>query len=276
MKISENQLKLLLAFLTSDDKTVSYAQFARNNEIPKYEVSRLGKQLVEMRLINTDDKKPFLTELGIEYAEDYANKLEIITQYLSDIGINENEIKDIAYKFVLMGTNSVFDALEQKNTHNQIKTFLVKEGCVTGVRFCHRIHEGIFELPIRFIKMDFEPWGTHTHLSPATEMFQKLCVVYIHKGRGKMNVYPSDTPSNILDYAEEFQYWNGGKYIPIQIQNDTLSIPLDDFHFTCFGTNAINSVIEGTIEIRIKMKEEYVKDGKVPDCIRTMLSVVVD
>lgn len=71
MQLTEQQAKLLLAFYSSDGMTLKYAEYARENGMKKYEVSRIGESLSEMGLINRDDpRRLILTDEGESAAKD--------------------------------------------------------------------------------------------------------------------------------------------------------------------------------------------------------------
>ena len=279
MELTENQFKLLLAIYNAQDKTVRYSQFGRDMDIPKYEVSRIGKKLEELGLIVDDENNhPRLTAVGEDTAASYNHKFLVSKQYLHHIGVDEADIENTALTFALNSSKSSLDAMEKAVDRHFLKTVLPESISFSGAKFCRNAKEGFYDVPIRFIKLDFEPWGTHSIVSPISETFKEKAGLYIHNRRGWLFLYPSTTLNDILNRAECFWYWNGKDYVPFQPNEDRLPIPIDSFSFVRMGQSLSNSILKGDIELRIDFKSpESDNDIKSQDkSIRAMLSVFIN
>ena len=263
MQLTEQQARLLLAFYSSDNMTLKYAEYAREKGMKKYEVSRIGESLSEMGLINRDDPRRLtLTDEGRDIAKDIITRIEIAKDHLSYEGVNNNDIDGIALTWVLHCPYSLFDAIKKIDLHYRTKGYFNKSESLNGAQLARRIEEGFFTLPCMFHKMKTDPMTPHTNISMANEAFKRSCEVRIHKGRGYVVLFPVmmsmkraienpriHTAKPIAGKPFNLMYWDGNKYVPIQIENDSLKIPIDDFRFVCLGEDIASRVLMGSIEI---------------------------
>ena len=262
MQLTEQQARLLLAFYSSDNMTLKYAEYAREKGMKKYEVSRIGESLSEMRLINRDDPRRLtLTDEGRDIAKDIITRIEIAKDHLSYEGVNNNDIDGIAFTWALHCPYSLFDAIEKINQHYKTKSYFNKSEAFNGSQLARKINEGFFILPCMLHKLEDDPMTPHTNVSMANNAFKRNCEVRVHKGKGYVILFPMmtmnrttndpmvHTARTITGKPFNFVYWNGNKYVPVQIENDTLKIPIDDFQFVCLGEDIASRVLMGSIEI---------------------------
>ena len=263
MQLTEQQAKLLLAFYSSDGMTLKYAEYARENGMKKYEVSRIGESLSEMGLINRDDpRRLILTDEGESAAKDIKTRIEIAKSHLSYENVNSADIDGIAFTWALHCPYSLFDAIEKIDQHYKTKSYFNKSEAFNGSQLARKIDEGFFVLPCMLHKLEDDPMTPHTNVSMANDAFKRSCEVRVHKGKGYVILFPmmmtmNRTTSNPMVHTARpitgkpfnFMYWNGNKYVPVQIENDTLKIPIDDFQFVCLGEDIASRVLMGSIEI---------------------------
>ncbi len=284
MVFTEIQAKLLIAFYHSPDYSLRYSDFAKENELKNYEVCRIGEALSEIGLIDrSNQRKLTLTSSGIEEAEEILAKIETATAHLNYENVNAPDIPDIALGMAVRFPNTLFDAMERIDQHYKIKSLFEADTPFTGQQLSRRIKEGFYILPIKFYKLEFNSHTPHSHLAMANRAFKRNCEMRIHNGRGYIVIFPQTLSSErsgdqklITGKPDNFMYWNGNCYVPMQTENDAYKIPMDCFEFSYTGDEVASRVLEGNIEISATCSNSGMidKDGN-PVNMRAMLSVIL-
>mgnify|MGYP002869062230 CR=1 FL=1 len=271
MKLTKIQAELLLAFYEAENETMRYSDFAEKYGMKNYQVSRIGKTLSEMGLVDrTNPQKLTLTEAGKSAAEDIFTKIKTASAYMRHEDVDEDDIHGNALIWALQCTNSLFDAADTIVAHAQVKSFFEQDTLLTGTQLAKKIGEGFYTLPFLFYNMQFNAESSHASVFILREEFRKTCEIRVHNGRGYIVLFPvmsiSDTPVNqkiTLRPVDNVMYWNGAKYDSAQLKNDSFLIPMEYFNFVSLGESedAGKRLIQGSIEVSVSLSNQSVESS---------------
>ena len=256
VQLDELQLKALIAMRGMPEKERSYVEIANRLDIKPHKLRRSMEPLIEEGVyFMTASGRPSFTDEGQKMIDKLIKYKKRVRDFLIYKGMEKEAAEAHADRMVLFAESDFYDKIiDQPNKVSIMKSKFNSGAEFTGAELTEIVKNFKFERMFELLKYDQRRFQEY---SMANRGFYKPCTVLIKNGKGtvifKRKSMSAQIPSDhtdIMGYANSFQYFDGNEFVEADRKDDPFSIPLDKFHFYTIGENDDTKILKGVIYLR--------------------------
>lgn len=272
----KKSMKIILA-LADENTDKRNNKLSESLDIVKSEVSKKVALLSNDGVIVKNGSSELrLTEKGKKLAQSFSDRLRQVTAHLVYEGMDYDNARLNAFEIVMYCNDSYFEKFDvQAGEIVRLKELFSNREEISGEEVERNIKPGSYELPFAMYKSVVDD---HNIMSMARAGFNDVCVVNINDEGGNvlLKVKKVEKKSAVKDrYMQAslsaLEYYDGEKWISAFDKGIFVSIPLKAFSFLNIeGSNVINGILQGSVEIRVKVDGAVDHHGEPKTCFFTI------
>lgn len=257
------KLRTLLYFLKQNQEDCTVTQIACTFGEEKYTISRAMISLEKENLLNRENpRKPRLTEKGIEEANTYSERVEIIMNHLMYEGVDAASAKEDALYWALYSSEQSIEMFRSAEVRYHVKYEMRNKKNFNGETLCKKMKDGVYKFPFLIYR---EHVKEGNNISMANDAFENPCILCVKDGVGTIQLRAQTiVKRSVQDGAEVrgkvkgIKYLTNGSYVNAEYYGNILSFPASALNFVNMG-NGIGQILQGSV----CMKMESIVDNKV-------------
>lgn len=260
------KLRILLCFLSTNEKSHTVTNIAKTLGEEKYTVCRMLKVLENNGLIDRSEKRcPKLTEKGRKKAKYYEERISISLNHLTYEGLDINSAQHDSLYWALYNTENAMQVIRSTEKRYRLKYELREKKRFSGLHLSKKMGDGIYEFPFVFYR---ENADSSNNLSKANDLFENLCVLKIENGRGliQLRMVPVKEKAFYKDGNAtmkicDAEYFFNGTYIRVEKNGNVFSFPAESLNFINIGSG-VGQILHGSVSIKIRCSGNSMTDSK--------------
>lgn len=247
------RLRALLGFYNDDNVTVTGLSRSLGEE--KYTISRLLSSMEEEGLVDrSNNRHPKLTAKGLDVAEQYAKRVETMTNYLQFQGVSTDNVRSDALKMALYLSDESIAALRKEEELEAAKYDFRDRRKFSGTEFFAKLPDGNYKLSFIVYR---EKANNVTNVSMVNEGFEHPGILSVTDGVGviqlhmtTLNARSAKTGAAMKGKVKSVKYFDNGDFINAEINGDIVSFPAESFSFYNLRPG-FSPVLHGTLPVKI-------------------------
>lgn len=249
------KMRILTCFVKMSKSNCNVTGLAKSLSEEKYAISRAMKALENEGLLDRSEKRvPVLTELGEELANEYVEKIDIVTNHLLDEGVNPVAARQDAFLLSMYCSNETLKVIKEIEEKMRIKKVLDSHSKFDGRRLCQKLRNGTYELQFVMYK---KTMGNNTNISMSNDGFYHPCILTVKDGEGLVSLKAKNisqvsrlTGKKMQGKVSTFKYYDGDKFVEAEKHGDIITFPIEYMSFISMGQNR-DKILHGSMPVKL-------------------------
>lgn len=247
------RLRVLLCFWNDEQKTNTVTKIAKTLGKEKYTITRILDMLEREGLIDrSNNRKPKLTETGIQETGKYVRRIEVASNHLMYEGVEpEYAVVDSMY-WALYNSDQTMRVIEATEERYRIKNEMQDKSRFTGAALCSQMKDGSYQFPFLIYK---EVAKDGNHISMLDGGFLHPCTLIVKDGEGTIMLQRTTITKKIPHSNKEvsmkinrISYYDGGELLDAEVRGNLFLFPASVLQFVNVG-QGIGRIFHGSVRL---------------------------
>ena len=247
------RLRVLLCFWNDEQKTNTVTKIAKTLGKEKYTITRILDTLEQEGLVDrSNNRKPKLTEAGIQETEKYVRRIEVASNHLIYEGVEpEYAVVDSMY-WALYNSDQTMRVIEATEERYRIKNEMQDKSRFTGAALCRQMKDGSYQFPFLIYK---EVAKDGNHISMLDEGFLHPCTLVVKDGEGIIMLQRTTITKKIPHSNKEvsmkinrISYYDEGELLDAEVRGNLFLFPASVLQFVNVG-QGIGRIFHGSVRL---------------------------
>lgn len=250
------KLRVLLCFLSNDEKSHKVTEIAKTLGEEKYTITRVMTFLEKEGLVDRSEKRnPKLTPKGIEKVKFYEERINITLNHLTFEGVDISSAQHDALHWALYSSDNAMQVIRSTEERYKVKYELRDKKQFSGSRLCKIMRDGVNYFPFVFYR---EHINNGNNISMANNGFENPCLLKVESGEGtiqiravKLNAKSAFNGETISGRVQEMEYFMNGTFVRAEKNGNIFSFPANALNFINIGTG-VGQILHGSVCLRVQ------------------------
>ena len=246
------RLRVLLCFLSSDNAADTVTGISKTLGEQKYKITRILSSLEKEGLIDkTNPRNPKLTDIGLQEAKRYEERISVILNHLIYEGLDTESAYHDALYWSLYSTEKSMQAIRTTEEKYRVKYEFRNKSKFSGSLLCKSIKDGTYQFPFVIYT---ESINNNTNISEVNSSLKNPCNLSVKNGIGTVQLRAENTFDNnrkAMLQIQSIKYIDGDTFIRAEKNANVFSLPVSAFSFINIGT-ASELILHGTLYLKIQ------------------------
>lgn len=255
------KLRILLQFYEQEDTVITITALSKMFNLGKTYISKMIHELAEEELVDiSDNRRPCLTQKGIEKAAMYSVRVQINLNRLLSEGVNPKDAMNDACIISLYCSEVTNSDNSESYRLYRAKQQLRSRKAFTGDELCRYLSDGQYNLNFILYKTK-DREKSSSILSMSNAGFEQPCILTVEGGVGTFSLktrpmvfHSKIAEQDISGKAGIVRYQDGNKFFPTEHIGDMFVFPASAVRFQ---TIASGDVLTLHGFIRLSMQADF-------------------
>ena len=262
--------RVLLCFLSGDEKEKNVTGIAKTLGEEKYTISRIMKELEEEGLVDrTKPRRPVLTPDGSRLAKYYSENIDVSVDLLLHSGVEPVTAKRDGLYWGIFNSKETSRVVKNLWNVNHIKRVFQGKSNFNGTELCRDWDDGTYKLPFVLYS---EIAKNGKNFSMANSAFVNPCIITVKNGKGFVHIEAIPVEVGIIGprQVDHIKYSYEGVFETAEKSGRIFTFPIDSLDFSSFGTGN-SQIIHGQTEMEFffRLSENH-KQG-----VRALFTIII-